>query len=499
MMCFICRILLLPIYPNLSRNGNQRKRSLVTIVSTLLFSHALAVSIVLFGVLSAVHGAYITTIFVKWSILTIFITFGLLASLVLLISRCRIRLPTGTQVQERDPSLNLQLVFLWIFGLANMIHFCINLSIYLGCMAKTQNDSGHYSFMIFVNIIYVMFTIFQMTFITYNRNEQLQRMYHLRVSCVFILLANFSIWYSSTVNNMFANGYVTEERNRSCFHNSEIERKLGSRISPILLPPQLEFCILASTLLMSLWENPKESQTSRNTFAFDTADHTQPQSTLPQNESIAFSHILALIFGILINVPILVSTVVLTYVYNWENKTAILVLDISESLSALCTCIIVFVCCRYLNVNCVYRTKPLTTREQILIFSSTGIMAYFTLGLLAGLSGFTFRKSTIVSRIFGMLETFLQTLFFIKSARYEMERSEQRVISCCGLMLAVTNLMYWLQDSYNRNIITKTRYLGYMDWNTVELTLVPLMIFYRFFSGISAYVMYKTFAPPSLH
>jgi hypothetical protein len=294
---------------------------------------------------------------------------------------------------------------------------------------------------------------------------------------------------------MFVSGFFAEKHNRtrSCFRTSEIERKLGSQISPILLPPQLEFCILASTLIMSLWKKSTKPQTLRNAFLLDTSDGHQPPP-IPKNESIAFSHIMALMFGIVINTPILVSTVVLNYVYNWENKSAILALDISESLSAFSTCILVVFCSRCLNRNSVYTKRPLTTREKILMFSSTGIMAYFTLGLSAGLSGYTISKSTIASRIFGMLETFFQTLFLIRSGRYQTQRRGRSVISCCGLVLVVTNLMYWLQDSYNRNIITKTRYIHFMDWNTVELTLVPLMIFYRFFSGISAYTMYKKFA-----
>ncbi|XP_062577893.1 uncharacterized protein LOC134239755 [Saccostrea cucullata] len=397
----------------------------------------------------------------------------------------------SSDIIEKDPSVNLQLGFLWIFGLANMVYLSIKIIIYFECLVKTTNDDAHNTFLIFSNIIYLVFLILQTVLLTYNKEAQFQSTFFLHFSIASILAANFSIWYSSTINNMFAQGNTTHFQNRSCFHASEIQKLLGRNLSIMLLPPQLEFCILASTLLVSLWQNASKLQSLGQSSAFSEI-HSDNNTTFNTRKMDGYD-VLALIFGIFVNLPILISTVLLDFVYEWKNKDLIIVLDCSETLSALCTCIIVYVCCQKLKSYSNSVRKQMIFREYILILSSTGIMAYFTFGCLASMSGLTLSKSTIVSRIFGILETFLQTLLLVSYHRYTLREYGSKCIAACGMILVITNLMYWLQDSYNRNIFTKTRYIGFIEWHKMEILLVPLMVFYRFFSAMSAYSMYKKF------
>ncbi|XP_061193410.1 uncharacterized protein LOC133201637 [Saccostrea echinata] len=293
---------------------------------------------------------------------------------------------------------------------------------------------------------------------------------------------------------MFANGNSTGVYNNSCFHASKIQKTLGRKVSSMLLPPQLEFCVLASTLLVALWKNAQECQTAerRTTYSFLTGD-MHDRHTYAVSKGVNGIYILALIFGIFINVPHFISTILLNFVYKWKNKSVIIVYDIGQSLISLSTFVIVYVCSRKIKLDSNFTKKPLIIREYILILSSTGIMAYFTFEFLAGVSGFTISKFIILSSISGMLETFLQTLLLINSCRYTMLQSGSNVISSCSIILVITNLTYWLENSYNRSIISLTRYNDHNNVNYMDIILVPLMIFYRFFSGISAYSMYKRF------
>lgn len=139
-------------------------------------------------------------------------------------------------------------------------------------------------------------------------------------------------------------------------------------------------------------------------------------------------------------------------------------LDVSDTLSAICSCVLVYACLRNIRTVSMTSTKSLLIRDYILILSSTGMMAYFMIGVVASVSGYTLSKSTVVSRIFGMLETFLQTYLLTRSSRHTADgnRRESTCISFCALILVISNLTYWLLDSYNKHIITKSR------WNWLQ-------------------------------
>lgn len=135
-------------------------------------------------------------------------------------------------------------------------------------------------------------------------------------------------------------------------------------------------------------------------------------------------------------------------------------------------------------------------RDYILILSSTGEIAFLMVGLLESITGSTVSAATLVNRICGMLEIFLQTHLLISTNRQigQEFRSGSSFISSCAMILVVSNLTYWLLDSYNKYYITSYRYIHYKDLNVVNL-LIPLVTFYRFFSAMAAYSMYKRYKP----
>uniref|UniRef100_A0A8W8J0V6 Otopetrin-2 n=1 Tax=Magallana gigas TaxID=29159 RepID=A0A8W8J0V6_MAGGI len=452
--------------------------------------------VVIFGVLSGEKANRDEVFISKWAAIALCICVGLLAVLFLLVLSCRQR-PDVIPVDE-DPSINLQLVFLWGFGLAMMIYLCINIAIYLRCAIDRPDDYLHSIFRLLVNLLFILFTVFQMVLLTYNKRSILRATIQFHFSIVCILAVNFALWYSSTVHTLFVNGNETEFSNVSCFHSSEIQKRLGSKISLILLPPQMEFYILASTLLIALWRNSirYESTITREPCKLTRDDSYEKICTLV-SMGVKEKHLLAVTLGLFINIPIVLSAVLLDFVYEWQNKSVVMFLDFSDSLSALFSCVLVYVSCIKIKRLTVATTKPFLIRDYILILSSTGMMAYFMIGVVASMSGYTLSKSTVVSRVFGMLETFLQTYLLTRSSRHKANGNcrESTCISFCALILVISNLTYWLLDSYNKHMITKSRYIGFKDWKVVEVLFIPLVTFYRFFSGMGAYSMYKRFKP----
>jgi hypothetical protein len=140
----------------------------------------------------------------------------------------------------------------------------------------------------------------------------------------------------------------------------------------------------------------------------------------------------------------------------------------------------------------------LTTDDYILILSSCGMVAYFSLGVL---TAFTFPNTMTIyfcCRVLCLLDVYLQTYFFIKVRRYHPNRNRSVLISSCAIILMLTNLLYWLQNSFKKNVSIESLEMvlvGREKGRVMESIFVPLVTFYRFFSGMNAYALYHKFKP----
>lgn len=193
----VIRLLLLPLFPVSRRNATPRNGE---VSSKLFLSHVLAGIVVIFGVLSGEKANRDEVFISKWAAIALCICVGLLAVLFLLVLSCRQR-PDVIPVDE-DPSINLQLVFLWGFGLAMMIYLCINIAIYLQCAIDRPDDYLHSIFRLLVNLLFILFTVFQMVLLTYNKRSILRAIIQFHFSIVCILTVNFALLYNSTLHTL---------------------------------------------------------------------------------------------------------------------------------------------------------------------------------------------------------------------------------------------------------------------------------------------------------
>lgn len=184
----VCRLLLLPLFPVSIRNKTPRDGE---VASKLFLSHVLAGIVVLFGVLSGQKAVLEKIFFSKWAAIIICICVGVLAVLSLLISSYRQRPRVQSTGTEEDSSIILQLTFLWGFGLALMIYLGINIVTYFQCAMKRPDDFAHSIFLILVDSLYIMFTVFQVMFLTYNKRYILKATIHLHCSIANLFIANF--------------------------------------------------------------------------------------------------------------------------------------------------------------------------------------------------------------------------------------------------------------------------------------------------------------------
>lgn len=88
--------------------------------------------------------------------------------------------------------------------------------------------------------------------------------------------------------------------------------------------------------MITLWQNSirYETTTTREPCKL-TRDDSYEKFYALVSVGVKGKHILAVTLGIFINIPIVLSAVLLDFVYEWQNKSVVMFLDFSDSLSAL--------------------------------------------------------------------------------------------------------------------------------------------------------------------
>ena len=492
------QILSLPIFPDSDFNSSGPK------VMFLLFVHIVSALFVLIGEFAAEQGKSDESKTGNWITVMFCVIFGVLSLLYLIIRGCRnkLRVQGITVTRMSDPSLNLRILFLWIFGLAVTIQVLINFAIYIQCMTSLPLQTSRVVFSFLSNIILLLFLLIQTGFITYYRNSTFSQVTIVNIASIVILVANIAVWFNTMLSsiNVFdlqTNDTIPRYSNESyCFTTSSIQLELGNKLRPFLLPPRLEFCILASSFIISFWRWPLECEQVEIDNSINRANnYYQPYTQ--SHHGVIGPHVLATMFGVIINIPIFLTQLLLAFVFNWKQEDVFFATHVGQCVSSVCIIIAIYVCSYQLIKqydNCLIPAR-LTTNEYILIMTSSGMAAYFMFGLLNALSSPVPKVAFFISRIVGLMETFLQTYFLLKLKRYVTRGKASVLISSTGILMMLKNLSFWFLNSYVNHHITDLDLLlvDRKTWLYIKNILGPVKTFYRFFSGMISYSVYYKF------
>ena len=140
----------------------------------------------------------------NWVIVIVLIIVGFISLVVLMVRGCQSKLRTHGMTVSRlsDPSLNLRVFFLWIFGLVVIVHVLINLAIYIQCMTSYQVRNVQGMFSIFSSFTLMLFLLIQTSFITYYRNTTFVQDSIVSTATILILAANFAVWFNTLVSSI---------------------------------------------------------------------------------------------------------------------------------------------------------------------------------------------------------------------------------------------------------------------------------------------------------
>ena len=443
-----------------------------------------------------------------WAIVMVFVMVGITSLVVLFIRGYQNKLKVSDTALTRlsDPSLNLRITFLWIFGHFVIVHVLINLAIYIQCVETLQVGRVRGAISVLSTITLLVYLLLQISFITYYRNSTFVQNIVVNISIIGVLVANFVVWFNTIMSSISvfdinANTTIPKGSNESyCFQTSSIQLELGNKLRPFLLPPRLEFCILASSFIISFWTRPLERQQVNTIDQSINSANDYQRASLKIRHQIHGPHVFVSVVGILLNIPVLFSHFMLAFVFSWKQENVYFAMHLGQCISSVCNVIAIYISSYHLVRqfdNC-WRPARLTTNEHILIMSSTAMVAYFVFGILTALSSPFPVYMFLISRILALFETFLQTHFLLKLKRYKTDGKTSILISSTGILMMIKNLIFWFVYSYNtyrHNTASNLVFVNTASWPYMRQVLGPVKTFYRFFSGMISYSVYHKFRP----
>ena len=140
----------------------------------------------------------------------------------------------------------------------------------------------------------------------------------------------------------------------------------------------------------------------------------------------------------------------------------------------------------------------------ILIFVTAGTVAYVTFGGIAGLMNakdpysFLLFVKKIIQTIFIITQTLL--ILGIKNTSFRSSPVQVKYFRVNRIFLCIftVNTLRWLVDSVamghptsNTLHVRQRQFYGHVYWRTIENTIFPINVFYRFLTAIEMYELYR--------
>ncbi|KAK3084138.1 hypothetical protein FSP39_008850 [Pinctada imbricata] len=216
------------------------------------------------------------------------------------------------------------------------------------------------------------------------------------------------------------------------------------------------------------------------------------------------SFFLSIVFGIVLNLPLLVCDLVLNFILedNSQVLTAWQSIVLLYKMVMLVMAIAIFVHLSKIAVPDGH-SKKLAANEYILIFSAAGSVALLTFGIIAGIQTRNLKGDlALADSLVDIVTIYVQTVLVIHSER-KRRRTDVSIRTCCAtehliILLSICNFVFWVTDSfidfkYKKDLHIEECYFGKTTWNKVREILFPILIFYRFHVSIDLYGFFCKF------
>ncbi|XP_062592229.1 uncharacterized protein LOC134253668 [Saccostrea cucullata] len=422
---------------------------------------------------------------------------------------------------KEDASKKFKGKFLWLFSLGIIMKNALELAINIDCFDK-ENDKRYVIAFMVVHIVSILYFCIQTGFISYFKDYNFKSSVRINYGILIVLLTNLTLWFTSVVGenedfNFIRNKTMGIDEELECFHNSSIH-DLREKTLPFLNPCGIEYALLATSFMLSLWPSVKkeihDSQELEDSVNMDNIEESCDEYTplfrrrrrrIPPTEvrlqepkrRNPISFFLAILFGLVLNLPVIIASVLVLFRVDMYEPG--MHANVRWSIMAaykLSMLIMVFILfyhiTKYGQSNNVKR--KLSSTEYILVFANAGTIAVCTFDFIVSLNKQNYILMT--ENIIDIILTFLQTTLIMHSTRVTIRKTLDSFLAAeyVCLLLSICNIVLWVGDSFSNvenSVYTLADSKNFKTNKVMKYVIFPILVFYRFHASIDLFGLFS--------
>lgn len=283
-----------------------------------------------------------------------------------------------------------------------------------------------------------MFTLIQMSFITFLRNTRLLGGLFINYLIGVLFLANTSIWVNFVTLKVvyiydFPNITISLKNASAlndCYFHSKTQ-KMSRHLRFFILSVSMLFLLLSSMFLIRLWpsiQNASEmsNRITLNKCTVSSTSSDQPNVTNRALKSRRIVRIFSLFGSFFINFPFFTMALLMRYVYTDNINTVKVFWDLFVILCLTVMVLIIVFGIQNLNLNCMEK-RPFSAWDVIFLLSMASKVVMSILGCTSIFVCFVDKPITIFTKnVLDLILTFYHTVYIIvawRTPQFEFDKS----------------------------------------------------------------------------
>ena len=497
---------------NLERNENFSGFSLVN--STLAPTCVLFICIIIMIVFST------TTPIAKprpvvWGTEASVTFLSMIVTFVIWFSVKRNRQHFLTNQCRKDVTLNIKLIVFWAFGLINMFNSALNMGANIDCLLTNGQQPFPLSHVlsILTHLTEIFFCVGQLGFLSFYSRFCFKPSSLINYGVSLMIIAHLLRWFRLLFDSILRSDYVTwvslnsnTNLQEDCFYFSDIA-SVRSSLDPYISPMITEYSLLSAALVVRMCVNvfsdssvrtsPMEEEPRSNSEETSTTEEPSSSEMLTRRTTTFVS----LTSGVVLSLPLLIS-----YLYSSSNKNdssnifRIISTVYEIQLLALLFWVKWKFKCQFYEIS--GKQTMSWGYQTIMVFVTSGTVCYETFGGIAGLMNSKEPSGLLlfINKILQTLVVIIQAMIILDMKNISFRPRSIRVkyfrVNRIFLCIFTMNILRWLVDSIAMGnpadaTIRQRQFYGHMYWRTIEHTVFPINVFYRFLTAIEMYELYS--------
>ncbi|XP_056015761.1 uncharacterized protein LOC130053134 isoform X1 [Ostrea edulis] len=402
---------------------------------------------------------------------------------------------------KQEPSVNVQLGFLWIFGIAMMVQCSLEIIVVASCISSTSGVLLGYLGHLLSSAAKIAYLIVQLLFISSNMRRHFVNTIWINFMLGGIVFTNACIWLEF-VSRRIAYLYEFEQnaflnRTLTCYHHSKPQEIIRT-IDVYIVPITAAFVLLAISFTVKMCPAVGRGTSSRERDLVLTED-----SQIGHNLVMKTAKKFGFVISILVHIPVFIFALLTRYVYVHTN-VVLFYWQIIGVVQKLLMLGIIFVGFSYLEPRKSTAWK-LSSDDYVLL---TCMVAKLISVIVVNLSAFNcgYNQTSLIGLLYHgfvyLALIFYQTIYLLMSNRPMHNRNaKSRVSTFIQSVFVVVYIGRWFVVSFILSyqgediIITEDKVCIFKDsrvWSTTQYLITPCATFYDFISAMYYYGMIFT-------